>query len=66
MRSHGTGRGKRLRVDQLHAMVELGVSGDRVIKTCRTCANRDADYVCTVDGLQRIPTFSCPQWGPVL
>lgn len=60
MRAHGAG--DRLKRDLLHAMVELGVSGEREIKTCRTCKNRDADYVCTVDALQRFPTFSCPSW----
>jgi len=36
-RSHGLGNQPKLKRDFLHATVELGVSGNRPIKTCRTC-----------------------------
>lgn len=62
---HGRAHGletPRLKKDFLHAMVELGTMGNAVIKTCRTCKNRDADYLCKVRDETMAPTDSCLEW----
>lgn len=65
MQAHGTAQ-PRLKRDHLHAMVEMGYfGGDRSIRTCRTCLNRDADFVCTLTEEQMLPTDACTNWEAV-
>lgn len=61
MRAHGTHQ-PTLHRDDLLAMVENGVYGDRRIKSCRTCLNRSKDFVCSVTDELVSPLHVCPSW----